>query len=135
MNQRGSYYEVTSLSYSKDGLVVATGSLDGTLKLWDTRSYFCFSSTSEHEGKITAVKFSPKNNNTVLTASLDGTVRAFDTKRYKYFRALKPDLPNQFLCLEVDPTGDVAIELLDHYRWGSRSVQRLLLELEDWQLD
>jgi periodic tryptophan protein 2 len=110
MNQRGSYYEVSSLSYSKDGLIVATGGLDGTLKLWDTRSYFCFSSTSEHEAKITAVKFSPKNNNTVLTASLDGTVRAFDTKRYKYFRAMKPDLPNQFLCLEVDPTGDVIQE-------------------------
>jgi periodic tryptophan protein 2 len=135
MNQRGSYYEVSCVSYSKDGLVIATGSLEGTLKLWDTRSYFCFSSTSEHEAKITAVKFSPKNSNTILTASLDGTVRAFDAKRYKYFRAMKPDLPNQFLCLEVDPTGDVDWLLLDRYRRRPGSLQRLLLESEDRQPD
>ena len=94
MNQRGSYYEVSCLDFSKDGLIVATGGLDGTLKLWDTKSYFCYSSTSEHEGKITGIKFSPKKNNTVLTSSLDGTVRGFDTKRYKYFRVMKPDSAN-----------------------------------------
>lgn len=128
MNQRGSYFEVSCLSFSKDGLTIATGSLEGTLKLWDTRSYFCFSSTSEHEGKITAIKFSPKNNNTVLTASLDGTVRAFDGKRYKYFRAMKPDVPNQFICLEVDPTGDVIGSNLDRDSRRTRPLQRVLLE-------
>jgi periodic tryptophan protein 2 len=107
MNQRGSYYDVTCLDFSRDGLVVATGSLDGTLKLWDTKSYFCFSSTCEHEAKLTQIRFSPKKNNTVLTASLDGTVRAFDTKKYKYFRVMKPDVSNQLLCLEMDPSGDV----------------------------
>ena len=107
MNQRGSYFEVTCVDYSKDGLVIATGSAEGSLKLWDSKSFFCFSTTSEHEAKITAIKFSPKKNNTVITASLDGTVRGFDTKRYQYFRVMKPDIANQFLCLEVDPSGDV----------------------------
>jgi periodic tryptophan protein 2 len=107
MNQRGSYYEVSCVDFSKDGLIIATGGLEGTLKLWDSKSYFCFSSTSEHESKITAIKFSPKKNNTVLTASLDGTVRGFDAKRYNYFRVMRPDVNNQLLCLEVDPSGDV----------------------------
>ena len=136
MNQRGSYYEVTCLDFSKDGLVIATGGLEGTLKLWDSKSYFCFSSTSEHESKISAVKFSPKKNNTVLSASLDGTVRAFDTKRYNYFRVMKPDVNNQLLCLEIDPSGDVDISLnQDCYRWWARPLQCLLLEFEDRKPD
>jgi len=59
LNQKGSHYDVTSLSYSPDGNIIAVGTLDGKLKLWDTPSYFCFSTTQLHNSKVTDISFSP----------------------------------------------------------------------------
>lgn len=107
LNQKGSHYDVTCLNYSPDGNIIAVGTLDGKLKLWDTRSYFCFSTTQLHNSKVTDVVFSPANNTTVLTCSLDGTVIAFDCKRYRVFRTMTTDPKNQLLCLAVDQSCDI----------------------------
>lgn len=107
LNQKGSHYDVTCISYSPDGNIIAVGTLDGKLKLWDTRSYFCFSTTALHNSKISDITFSPSNNTTVITASLDGTCKAFDCKRYREFRVLETAPKNQLLCLAVDSSSEI----------------------------
>jgi periodic tryptophan protein 2 len=106
LKQQGHYNSLNSLAYSHDGQHIVTGGEDGKVKLWNTRSGFCFVTFTEHTGSVTAVDFT-KNSQVVVTASLDGTVRAFDLVRYRNFRTFVSPEPNQFSSLAVDPSGDV----------------------------
>lgn len=91
--------------------VLATGSVDGKIKLWDTKSFLCFATFSEHASKVTGLKFVQNNQNTLISCSLDGTCRAFDSLRYRNFRTMTPNVNAQLNCLAVDPMGDVFILL------------------------
>ena len=51
------------------------------VKVWDTRSGFCFVTFSEHSAAIRGVQFA-STGHVVISASLDGTVRAYDLHRY-----------------------------------------------------
>lgn len=108
-NQQGQAFDLSCLDYSNNGQIIATGGNDGRVRLWDSKSYFGFASFNEHSSKVSAIKFSPKGNNTVVSASLDGTIRAYDTIRYRNFRTMKGEIPCQFTCLAIDISGDVNI--------------------------
>ena len=79
IKQRGHAYGMRCMSYSPDGIVVATGGEDGSLKLWNSTSGFCYCTLTSHTAPITATTFA--GSSVVLTASLDGTVRAHDLHR------------------------------------------------------
>lgn len=87
--------------------LIATGGIDGKLKLWDTFSGFCFCTFEQHSSSIEDITFVPQGN-AVLTASLDGTVCAFDLIRLRLFRIFKPDIIDvQFTCIAVDLSGQI----------------------------
>lgn len=75
----------------------ATGTSEGTIRLWDASSSFCVGSLNEHQAAITGLKFS--NINTLFSSSLDGTVSAFDINKQKKFRVFRPDASCQLVCL------------------------------------
>lgn len=106
LKQQGHFFDLNVLDYSPDGQIVATGSDDNKLKLWNTTTGFCYVTFSQHTGPITGVKFT-SNGSAVLSASLDGTVRAFDLDRYKNFRVLSTPNPVQFISLALDPSGQI----------------------------
>jgi periodic tryptophan protein 2 len=85
MKQQGHHYEINVVAYSPNGSVIASGGDDGKVKIWDTRTSFCFVTFKEHTGTVTGLCFLPTTGNAVLSSSLDGTVRAFDLIRYKQF--------------------------------------------------
>lgn len=69
---------VAAVAISGDGQIVATGSWDGTAKLWDTASQQVLRQlVGGHTGHINSIDFSP-DNSLVATASDDGTVRLWD---------------------------------------------------------
>lgn len=105
IKQRGHAYGMRCMSYSPDGIVVATGGEDGSLKLWNATSGFCYCTLSSHTAPITATTFA--GSSVVLTSSLDGTVRAHDLHRYKCFRTLTAPTPVQFISLAIDPAGEI----------------------------
>ena len=107
IKQRGHAYGMRCMAYSNDGVVVATGGEDGSLKLWNTSSGFCYCTLKSHTAPITACVFT--NSSVVLTSSLDGTVRAHDLHRYRNFRTYTAPTPCQFTSLAIDPSGEVVV--------------------------
>lgn len=80
MKQQSHANNMSCVSYSADGQLLATGGHDGKVKLWNVGSGFCFVTFSEHSSAISAIVFSG-NKKFVVSASLDGTVRAYDVIR------------------------------------------------------
>jgi WD40 repeat protein len=70
-------HRITHVTYSPDGLVIATASLDGTAKLWDAATGAEVAALRGHADSLHTVAFSP-DGATVLTASSDGTLRYWD---------------------------------------------------------
>lgn len=101
LKQQGHYYNISSLEFSPDGSVIASGGDDGKVKLWSVTSGFCFVTFNEHTAGITDLCY-VKGGHAILSASLDGTVRAFDLVRYRNFRTLTTPTPVQFTCVTCD---------------------------------
>ncbi|KIY50650.1 WD40 repeat-like protein [Fistulina hepatica ATCC 64428] len=68
--------DITTLSWSQQGNLLAVGSYDAILRVLDCRGKEYFKGTS-HTGPLFAVRFSPSGNY-LLTASLDHTVILWD---------------------------------------------------------
>ena len=58
---------------------MASGSVDGTARLWNTTTRHAIAVMSGHTGWVDAVAFSP-DGNTIATASTDGTARLWDMR-------------------------------------------------------
>ena len=108
LKQQGHFSSSSVLDYSDDGELVATGGEDGKIKLWNTRSCYCYATFTEHMAAVTAVKFC-KNSSVLISASKDGTIRAYDLVRYRNFRTFTTPFPVQFSCLSVDASGDLIV--------------------------
>ena len=112
------------------GVILATGGIEGKVKLWHTMSGFCFATFANHTASVEAIVFTP-NGNAVISASLDGSVRAYDLLRYRNFRTLTaPDSKVQFGSVTVDSTGDIvaagaASGNYSVYLWALRTGQLL----------
>ena len=50
---------VTSLAFSRDSSLLASGALDGTVKLWDMTSGIELASFTGHVDQVSAVAFAP----------------------------------------------------------------------------
>lgn len=105
MKQQSHSNNITSICYSTDGQILASGGEDGKVKLWNLSSGFCFVTFNEHSTAVTAVAFSGSKK-FVVSASLDGTVRAYDLIRYRNFRTFVSPRPVQFSCVAVDTSGE-----------------------------
>ncbi|PVU95873.1 hypothetical protein BB561_001565 [Smittium simulii] len=74
-------FDVTTLCWNKDGLMLATGCFDGHARIW-TLSGELHKVLDGHNAPIVAVKWSPSSK-FLLTGSLDGTVIVWDTESGK----------------------------------------------------
>ncbi|HEV3436432.1 MAG TPA: hypothetical protein VG122_03670, partial [Gemmata sp.] len=71
--------EVNALTFSPDGKVIATGSTDGTVRIWDPFSGKPIGTPMLHSQRVNIVAFSPDpEGKLILTACEDGSVRVWD---------------------------------------------------------
>lgn len=69
---------VLSVSFSPDGRVLASGSRDNTVKLWDVSTGQVLRTLTGHRLAVASVAFSPKGD-LLASGSWDGTVRLWET--------------------------------------------------------
>ena len=84
----GHAQSVYAVSFSPSGKLLATGSADNTVKLWDTTTGKQIKTLSGHTNWVNAVSFSPSGK-LLATGSDDKTVKLWDTTTGKEINTLR----------------------------------------------
>jgi WD40 repeat protein len=79
---------ITSIAFSPDGGTIASGSLDGTLKIWDAATGVEVHTFRGHSGNVNVVAFTPDGKR-IVSGSDDHTVRLWDVPTGRNVRTLK----------------------------------------------
>ncbi|KAJ2779012.1 U3 small nucleolar RNA-associated protein [Coemansia javaensis] len=75
---------IIAIDIDATSTLVATGSADNTVKVWDIDRGYCTHNFKGHGGLVTAVRFHPQRDRlSLVTASDDGMVRVWDLKQRK----------------------------------------------------
>lgn len=93
-----------AVAYSPNGKLLATGSLDENIYLWETATYKVVDTLKGHGGNIFCVAFSP-NGDLLASASNDNTVRVWNVKEGKQVKVLRAHTGGVF-SVGFSPGGD-----------------------------
>jgi len=81
--------------------ILASGSADRTVKLWDISKNACVFTYTKHQEKIQTVKWSAKEESVLATGAMDRTIKIFDVRQSD--EAFTGKLDSDIECLTWDP--------------------------------
>jgi WD40 repeat protein len=99
--------KVTSVAFSPDGTVLASGSADGTVQFWDMATgQLVAEPLGQHSGEVTSIAFSP-DGKVLASGSADKTVRILDIATYRLWVDPLSGHSNRVTSLAFNPNGTV----------------------------
>ena len=85
INSDGTYYD--NSTNEEDFSYLASGSRDGTIKLWDALNGVCLMTYTSHENWVRSVLLHPSGKYLISTSD-DKSIRVFDVKEEKCLRTI-----------------------------------------------
>ena len=121
---------VWSVAFSPNGKILASGSYDQTVHLWDVNTGRLLHTLTEHTNEVLSLAFSP-DGNTLASASWDGTIRLWNPNNGKLKRTLT-EHAGGVTSVAFSPDGqtlasgsaDQTILLWDTKTWKPKSTLR-----------
>jgi len=108
-HQRTTAYDtnawITSVAFSPDGLTIAGGGIDNTVRLWDVVTRASVSTLYGHSRNVASVAFSP-DGATLASGSLDRTVKLWDIDAGQEIATL-PGHAGFVRCIAFSPDGTI----------------------------
>ncbi|KAM0168541.1 hypothetical protein ACHAPF_010881 [Botrytis cinerea] len=96
---------VFSVAFSPDGKIVASGSSDNTIRLWDTATGESLQTLEGHSDWVRSVAFS-SNGKTLASGSDDNTIRLWDTATGESLQTLEGH-SGYFFSVAFSPDGKI----------------------------
>jgi WD40 repeat protein len=104
-----------SVCFSPDGSILASGSNDQTVRLWDRHTGECLRLLQGHTGLVSSVCFGP-DSSVLASASNDETIRLWDVKTGTCLRILRSRRPYEGMniagAVGLTPTQVATLERL-----------------------
>jgi len=85
---KGHSDSVNSIAFSPDGSLLASGSDDTTIKLWDVKSHSEIATLKGHSNSVNSIAFSP-DGNLLASGSDDKTIKLWDVRSRTLFGTLQ----------------------------------------------
>lgn len=98
----GHHYAIRSLAFDPQGEMLASGSDDGTVKLWKVSSGKLLRMLNGHRQIIFSLAFDPQGE-MLASASQDGTVKLWGTQTLNLFRTLEGEYSDTVWSVRFDP--------------------------------
>jgi WD40 repeat protein len=113
--------EIYGLSFSPDGKILASGSRDKIIRLWDVEKGTCTRTLEGHgEHGVYSVAFSPKDAKLLASGGLDGTVRLWNAETGELKDIItKTYVPAQMVLVAFAPDGKT-LAIAGDTAWGRR---------------
>jgi WD40 repeat protein len=124
--EKGIHYGgVLTVAYSPDGRLLASGSCDGTVRVWDAGTGKELHTLPRHGREVNSVTFSP-DGNVLASGSRDHTVRLWDPRSGKQLQ-LRQGHDGRVWNLAVSPDGRLAAVLAENQvtLWSLATGQQL----------
>jgi serine/threonine protein kinase len=96
---------VYSVAFSPDGQVLASGSDDGTIKLWEVKTGRVINSLRGHSNLVSEVAFSP-DGKVLASGSYDSTIKLWEVKTGRVINSLRGH-SNHVISVAFSPDGKV----------------------------
>ncbi|KAF4317870.1 hypothetical protein BBO99_00003741 [Phytophthora kernoviae] len=115
---------VSCVAFNPQGSLVATGSHDENVRLWDVRSGRSVVTIGAHQEPVVSVGFHPTNGSLLVTAGYDGLVRVWDVASRQCLRSIISEPAAPVGSARFTPNGryvvsatlDNTVRLWDHMR-------------------